>query len=68
MEGEEGSVNTRFTPYETTKPVTSSVQTVMFSNTKRENLSEILESYQNLAKQQSRDLGGGYFTIKMKHS
>jgi hypothetical protein len=36
IEGKEESVNTRCRPYEAAKHVESSVQTIMFSNTKRE--------------------------------
>jgi hypothetical protein len=58
IEGEEGSVNTR--SYETAKPVASSVQTVMFSDTKREESSGIPEYYRNL------DSGSSTSTINTK--
>jgi hypothetical protein len=63
MEGEQGVI-TRSMPYKTGNPVASSVQTVMFSDTKREDLSGIPEYYQNLPKQQSRDSGGNSSTIR----
>jgi hypothetical protein len=68
MEGKGGNNVTRSTPYKTAKLVASNVQTVMFSDTKRENSFKIPEYYQNQPKQQSRDSGGGSATIKTKNS
>jgi hypothetical protein len=66
-EGE--GVATQSMPYETVEkdnPVASSVQTVMFSDTRREDSSGIPEYYRNLPKQQNRDSGGSSSTIKRK--